>query len=97
MSYAHNELIGATEDALSDALAAAGRWSTAAAACGRSVTILEAAFPQDSLVVAHQRQKHAVLLQRAGNHLAAAAAEASVSQIHRLHFGDGSVDADIWL
>ena len=86
--HAHNELIGATEDSLSDALAALNRWSAAAAACGRSEAILQAAYPQNSLVVAHQRQKHVALLRRAGDHVAAAASDADVSPVMTLHFGD---------
>ena len=85
--HPHNELLGATHNTLADILASTGRWSAAAAACGCSVTALDAVFPTGSLVVAHQRQKHATLLRRAGEHTAAMQLEAELLRVLELHYG----------
>ena len=91
----HNQLLGATYDSLAEMLAYIERWVAAAAACGRSVEILEAAYPADSVVVAHQRQKHASSVMQAGDEATAVKLYHDVARVLTLHYGSaGSEEAE---
>ena len=93
--HPHNALLGATYDALATVLAhlQPPRWAAAVAACGRSVEILEAAYPLHSLVVAHQMQTHASMLQAAGDEDAADEIYHKTAHVFQLHYGTVTPDA----
>lgn len=64
--HSDNELIGATEDALSDAYQAAGDTASAAQHCEASLRIIQQSYGSDSLAAAHHMLQLAVLLKRGG-------------------------------
>ena len=92
--HPHNELLGATYNSLAEMLACVERWVAAAAACGRSVEILEAAYPADSVVVAHQRQKHASMVMQAGDEATAVKLYHKVARVFTLHYGSPECEDD---
>ena len=86
--HCQNELLGYTEDALADALVASSRhWEKAAAACSRSIKILEMHYPAGSLTVANEQLKCAALLRNAGRLEEGALLEEQACHVVRLHFG----------
>jgi len=86
--HPHNQLLGATYHSLARVLADLERWVAAAAAFGRSVEIMEAAFPPNSLLVAHQYMQHAELLGRTVEPAAALRVQHRWARVLELHYGD---------
>ena len=93
--HPHNGLLGATYNALATVLAnlQPPRWAAAAVAAGRSVEILEAAYPANSLVVAYQLQTHASMVQAAVSEDAGDQIYHKMAHILKLHYGDLRCDA----
>ena len=92
--HAHNQLLGATHSSLSEMLSFVERWSASAAACGRSVEILEAAYPPGSLVVALQEMKHASLIRQSGDHVTSERLMDKAARVLMLHYGDPGYGLD---
>ena len=88
--HTHNGLLGATYNGLATMLAnlQPPRWAAAAAAAGRSVEILEAAYPPNSLVIAHQQQTQASMVQQAGDEDAGDQIYHKMAHVFKLHYGD---------
>ena len=87
--HVDNEVIGFTENALADSLAATSmQCLEAAAACSRSIAILRKGYPANSLPVAFQQIKHSFLLERAGKTEAAEQQMGEAQLVLTLHFGN---------
>ena len=86
--HPHNQLLASTYNSLAVFLSAAERWVTAAAAWGRFVEIMEAAFPPNSLVLAHQYMKHGSMLHQAVDPVPALRLQHKSARILELHYGD---------
>lgn len=65
--HSDNELIGATEDTLSDAYQAAGDTASAAKHCASSLRIVQQSYGSDSLAAAHRMLQLASVLKRGGD------------------------------
>ena len=86
--HPHNRMLGATYHSLARFLVGLERWVAAAAAFGRSVEIMEATFPPNSLLVAHQCMQHAELLDNAVDPVRALRLRHKWARILELHYGD---------
>lgn len=87
--HSHNELIGFTENALADSMAANSKqWLEAADAYSRSIDVMRAAYPANSITVAFQQMKYSSLLRKAGKEEAAEKQMAEAHFVFTLHFGN---------
>ena len=88
MLHPHNRLLGATYNTLAKFLVDLERWVAAAAAFGRSVESMEATFPPNDLLVAHQYMQHAGLLHKAVEPAAALRLQHRWARVLELHYDD---------
>lgn len=91
--HPHNELLGATADALAGALAAGGGCDEAAQQCSASLDILSQSYPPDSTAVAHAKLKLAALLQRLQCDEQQARLVREAMTVLRLHHGEAAAMA----
>ena len=88
--HPHNELLGATADALADALAARGKFDDAAQHCSASLDVLSRSYPPDSTAVAHAKLKLVALLQPLQRDEQQARLMREALAVLRLHHGDAT-------
>jgi hypothetical protein len=89
-AHARSRAVAEAEDALAEALAAAGDVAGAAAAAGRALKVLRRHYPPGSLPLAHEAAKVAQLIgQQGGDAHAAAELAREACAAFRAHYGDG--------
>ena len=91
--HPHNELLGATADALADALASGGRFDEAAQQCSASLDVLSRLYPPDSTAVAHAKLKLAALLQPLHHDEQQAQLRREARTVWQLHHGEATAMA----
>ena len=90
-AHAHSRAVAEAEDALAEALSAAGDAAAAAAAASRALLVLRRHYPAGSLPLAHEAAKVAQLLAAAGGggaSLEAAELAREACESFRAHYGD---------
>jgi hypothetical protein len=88
--HARNELLGATADALADALAAGGDVAGAAQHCQSSLDTMSQSYPADSTAVAHGKLKLAALLHHLQRDTQAAQLVQEAAAVLQLHHGQAA-------